>query len=208
MRCLFIFFILLGLTLCVSTNNLANAEIKQSNKSKFKFYPYTKKSNPKTWRSWGKANVAKINKLRKQAADIALQNSKCDDVVMSELSGNRSIKKKKIVIFVDCNNYERFYLTEKQIIQKTNILTEKQSTKSISNVAAKDACRKAIKARLKYSSSYDESFFGSGVTRGPVGKILVTIDFEAKNGVGASLPQRGLCYIDSRGLHTVEIKMR
>lgn len=191
--------------------NKLNKPISLSKKIKRKFSPlkYTPKSNPRTFKEWGEEQVNIINKLRSDAAKIVSQSNECDNVDLSELSDNRSVIKKKIVIFIDCENGKRFYMSDKQINEKSAVKTEQDFTKSINVEDAKIACRNAIKLQLLNPKSYDEPFFGFGASvanKSLYGdRMTITIDFVAKSALGLENKKRGFCFIDSRGLHTVEI---
>ncbi|WP_266030427.1 hypothetical protein [Brucella intermedia] len=172
------------------------------------FDPYTPKAYPKTFKTWGKNVVAKIDKYRALAAREVIKNPKCDFVESSELSDNRSSPPNKIVIFVDCRNGERFYLTSNEIDKKVAPKSVEQKTASINDDVAFQQCETAVMRALKFPSSFDKAWFSSHIYRAPQGNVVVTFDFSAKNGLGIDLPQQARCVFDDRGMHQPEITRR
>lgn len=170
--------------------------------------PYTPKGYPKTFRAWGKAGVAKINKYRKMAAEQVSKHQRCNRVELAELSDNRSNPPSRIVIFVDCANGERFYLTADQIDAGRLATSNSEVTSATSDSVAISACEKAVVDALKFPSSMDQKWFTTSVYRAPQGNVVVTFDFTAKNGLGLDLPQSARCVFDDRGMHHPEISNR
>lgn len=170
--------------------------------------PYTSKAYPKTFKSWGKKGVAKINKYRVLAAEMAIKNPQCDFVETAELSDNRSSPPNEIVIFVDCQNGQRFYLSSGEIDANSGAASIEQKTARLKDRQAVKQCETAVARMLKFPSSFDKSWFSSSVYRAPQGNVVVTFDFTAKNGFGIDLPQQARCVFDDRGMHQPEITNR
>ncbi len=172
------------------------------------YTPYTQKAYPKTFRTWGKAGVSKINKYMKIGAYRAAESPRCDTVETADLSDNRSSPPNNIVIFVDCANGERFYFTSKELENSGSAQSQKQKTEHVGDSAYSSQCEHAIQQELKFPSSMDKKWFSTNVYRAPQGNVVVTFDFDAKNGFGINLPQRARCVFDDRGMHPVEIVNR
>jgi len=172
------------------------------------YTPYTKKAHPKTFKSWGKSGIDKINKYMKEAAIRASQSPKCDNVESSDLSDNRSAPPNKIVIFVDCSNGERFYFASSDLDSQGEAVSQKEKTGAFTDSAYVARCEEAIRMTLKFPSSMDKDWFSTNVYRAPTGNVAVTFDFSAKNGFGGTLPQKARCAFDDRGMHPVEITNR
>lgn len=176
--------------------------------AEYAYAPYEKAGYPKTFAKWGPSAVKKINALRKEAAFLVALDPKCNMVEVSELSDERSTPKDKIVIFVDCRNNQRFYLTEEQIKAGADPVSKNETTALISDERAIEACESQIRAALQYPSSYSRSLLGVSVFRSNYGNIAVTIEFDAKNGLGMEVPQIARCVVDDRGIHPAEIGNR
>jgi hypothetical protein len=176
--------------------------------SDYAYDVYTKDQYPKTFAKWGSAGVKKINALRKQAAYLVAANDACDHVDVSDLSDERSQPGKKIVIFVDCLNHQRFYLTEAEIVSGAKPVSKNQKTALISDVDALEACETQVKSVLQFPSSFDVSMLSMRVFRSEYGNIAVSFNFEAMNGFGNLIPQAARCVIDDQGIHPAEISNR
>lgn len=112
---------------------------------------------------------------------MVAQNSACDMVDISELSDERSSPGKSIVIFVDCRNHQRFYLTEAEIKAGQKPVSKNQKTALGSDADAVRACESQVVSVLHYPSSFDRALLNTAVRRSEYGNIAVEFDFEAKN---------------------------
>lgn len=173
--------------------------------------PYTRDQYPKTFKTWGSAGVKKINKVRIAAAKKAAASAECDKVDIAELSDVRSSPKKRIVIFVDCANGKRFYISDDEVSipGDTPVQSEETKMRALPDNIAIERCEIALKSSLKFPSSYDPDWGGKGVYRAPTtGNVVVTIDFTAKNGFGNEIPQRAQCFFNSTGMTGPELSNR
>lgn len=172
------------------------------------YQPYTKSAYPKTFAKWGAKGIKKIDRYRKAAAITAAASPKCDKVELSELSENRSSPPNGIVILVDCANGERFYLTSSDIEGGKSAQSLAEKTSTLDEAALIDLCDAATRKVLKYPSTYSRTWGQPKVYRAPQGNVVVTIEFTAKNDLGAELPQQARCVTDDRGSHPPEISGR
>lgn len=172
------------------------------------YEPYTRRGYEKTFAKWGQAGIKKVNEYRKKAAIAASQSAKCDKVDYAELSDNRSSPPAKIVIFVDCSNGQRFYISNEELDRQKAAVSVQSKTADIKDSDLISACESSIRHSLKFPSSFDKSWFSSNVYRAPQGNVVVTFDFTAKNGFGMDLLQQARCVTDDRGLHPPEIYNR
>lgn len=152
---------------------------------------------PKAYKAWGKKGIDRINKLLRPGAELIAASPECDLVEYIDLS-DRSKAPSAIVLFADCKNGKRFFVTEKEINAKASVQSTSAKTATVSDSTAIEQCTQLIKRTLNFPSTFDPNFFGTGVYRAPTGNILVTVDFEAKNAVGAALPHRAQCSIDDK----------
>lgn len=79
------------------------------------FFKYSKESFPKLYSKWGDDGVNKIMRLERAAAyKVSESKGGCDAIHTSALSENKS-SKEEIVIYVDCNNGTRVYVSEREL---------------------------------------------------------------------------------------------
>lgn len=172
------------------------------------FEPYTKAGFPKTFAKWGTAGVKKIDKYRVLAAKAAATSDRCDRVDVAELSDSRSSPPANIVIFVDCANGERFYLSSAELDAGNATKSNKEKTSQLSDPSLIETCRAATQRALTFPSSYSEAWTAPKVYRAPQGNVAVTIEFTAKNELGIDVPQQSRCVTDDRGMHQPEVSNR
>ncbi|MVB04192.1 hypothetical protein GN325_20725 [Agrobacterium vitis] len=173
------------------------------------YAPYVRnKGYEKTFKKWGNAGIARINEYRRKAAFSAANSPTCDNVEYADLSDQRSSPPNTIVIFVDCTNGQRFYLSNVELDNQTNAVSNQTKTARLNDVALIEACELAVRQSLRFPSSLDKSWFTTRVERAQGGNVAVTFDFSAKNALGLSLPQRARCITDDRGMSAPEISDR
>lgn len=156
------------------------------------FDPYTKSDYPKLAAKL-KQDWDRVQPLREAAAIKALENPRCQQVDMSEVSVDRSTRE-NLFAFVYCNNgKERLNFTEADVKGDAVPLTNSQ--KAIDRVAAITACTTAAKAETLYPSLADmHTWSGASFqTYEPLGSARVLLDFEATNALGEKLPYRANC---------------
>ncbi|GAB4571765.1 MAG: hypothetical protein Tsb008_03320 [Rhodothalassiaceae bacterium] len=78
------------------------------------FSNYTRDRYPKTFAVWGDAGVARIERLERQAVAKVSRDPRCDRVEIVALS-ERSVPPSRPVVFVDCANRHRSYVSEADI---------------------------------------------------------------------------------------------
>lgn len=170
-------------------------------------YEITKDEYPKIYSTWGKEWIDKINNMMPLAVEAVAANTKCDSPEMIGLSENRSTPKKEAVFFVDCANYERFFVSQNELKEGTELHAE-------SEVLAGDPskyiepCKDLIKAQLTYPSSFNGVFGGTNAFKGTSGNIVVEIDFTAKNGLGNEIPQSAKCLFTTSGTSEITLQDR
>ena len=170
--------------------------------------PYDAKSYPKTYATWGAKGVKKIETYRGLAAKSVSANLGCDFIEAVDLSDNRSVPPNKIVIFVDCRNGARFYLSSVELDAGSRAKSIADVTGGYTDSQLDKQCEDAVIATLRFPSSFDRKFGTTSVYRAPQGNAVVTFDFTAKNGLGIELPQSARCVTDDRGIQPPELKDR
>lgn len=170
-------------------------------------YEITKDGYPKTYNTWGKEWIDKINNMMPLAVEAVAANPKCDAPEMIGLSENRSTPKEEAVFFVDCANYERFFVSQNELKEGTELQAE-------SEVLAGDPskyiepCKDLIKAQLTYPSSFKAVFGGTNAFKGTSGNVVVEMDFTAKNGLGNEIPQSAKCLFTTSGTSEITLQDR
>ena len=168
--------------------------------------PYTKKASPKTVAKFG-SRLKEIEKLRRKAAEMAVDSGKCDYVFYSELSDKKSTLH-HLYFWVDCRNKERIYLDEFQIKKSGAVLTEKE--KAWDKESALRACKKAIKERALIPNSVDiHTILGTSFYEAPVThNVVLRMDFDAKNAFGVKKSYTAICHFEPGEVGDIEIKKR
>lgn len=170
--------------------------------------PYTQKVFPKLHQVWGAAGFDRINKLRIAAAKKASESKRCDYVEVVELSEMRSTPTSNPVVFVDCRNGERFYMSESDV-DKGPVQSQTQKGAAIGKAGAIQRCTTAVQRKLQFPSSMDSSWFGTTARQAPTtGNWVVEYEFTAKNGFGIELPAKARCIIEADDRTEVTISNR
>lgn len=168
----------------------------------------SKKGFPKLYASLGAKRMEAVNAMLPEAALRAAESNTCDFVSTAGYSTSRSTKK-NAVFYIDCVNEERFYVSEADL-KNPNPAPAQSVREKILKTDAVDYwihCEKQIKARLQFPSTYDEDFLGK--TDMFTGRaFIVQVKFEAKNGLGNTLPMLGRCEYNDQGLVDVTIVNR
>lgn len=168
--------------------------------------PYTKKDYPKTIAKYG-SRLAEIEKLRRKAAEMAIDSGKCDYVLSSELSDSKS-ELRHLHFLVDCKNSQRVYLDEFQIQKSAPVLTQQE--KAWTKESALTACRDAIKSRALIPSEVDiHSVLGTSFYEAPkTHNVVLKMDFDAKNALGGEIPYTATCHFAPGEIGTIEIQIK
>ena len=167
--------------------------------------PYDRKNYPRIFSRYGK-RIRDVEKFRKLAAKKALESGKCDFVEVAELSDKSPLN--NLTYFVDCRNRERIYITENQIKHSLPVRSEKE--KAWSKTAAIEECKKMVRARAFIPSEVDfHEFTGTAAIETPTThRLLVQMDFEAKNALGQKIPFTARCIFPPGESGTIEITRR
>lgn len=158
----------------------------------------------KTRREWGSAGIKRINAAMPKAAEKVAQSSNCDYVELVGLS-DRGKPKQQAVFYVDCKNGQRFYVSEDDLKSDAGVVSKNAKTAAISDSTAIKACEDSVKSQLNFPSTFDRDLLNTSVYRAPTGNIAVQFTFQAKNALGAELPQRARCVIDDTGIEPAQI---
>ena len=170
-------------------------------------YKITEKGFPKTYAAWGKEWMDDINRMMPLAVLRVASNPKCDTPSTADLSDNRSTPQKEAVFYVDCQNRERFYISQ-------NELTETKEITAESDVLSEDYgsyilnCEELTKASLNYPSSFNPEILSTSAFKGTSGNMVVEMPFTALNSLGAELPQMARCVFSTSGENEVQITNR
>lgn len=165
----------------------------------------TQKGWERTYRTWGDTWIARINNSMPIAARKVAESPECDKLEIAGLSDQRSTPKQEIVYYADCTNGKRFYVAEKELQSTATVVSKNAKTAAISDSTAIRACEDGVKEQLKYPMSFDRKWTDTSVYRAKTGNIAVEFSFEAKNALGALLPQKARCVIDDKGIYPAEI---
>lgn len=167
--------------------------------SEHAFTKYDKVNYPKVYKQWGNDWIAKLEAHERAAADkIANSDNACDSIEYIGLSEEKSTPKKEIVVFIDCANGERFFVSDKDI--KNDEPLKAQSEKAMSEKQALQQCRELVRNGAKYPDSVDFKILDTSLqTAKTLGNVIVTVGFTAKNSLGAELPVKAKCLFTPEG---------
>ncbi|WP_164087156.1 hypothetical protein [Stenotrophomonas maltophilia] len=156
------------------------------------FSDYTPDGYPSTYKKYGADGVAKIRRVERAAAERITKAGRCDEIQMISLADSRS-SPAQIVVFADCANGERFYVSEREL--GSSVTAAPVSELAISRKDGVSICLKKIPGLLKHPSSFDPAIFsGTSFSTFPGnGNSAVDIDFGAMNDFGAIVKHRGRC---------------
>lgn len=142
---------------------------------------YTYDQYPRTFDKWGEDWVRKISDVEHGAAEkIANDPNTCDIIDYVGLSDNKSIVKQKIVVFVDCRNGDRYYVSDNEVNDSRKILS--QSEKAISLNTAFKQCQVLVKKSGKYASSENFNILSTeGFQAQTTGNVVVNIQFDSQH---------------------------
>ena len=154
----------------------------------------------KTIAKYGIAGIKKINSLTPKVAEKISYNPACDKVVNVDVSDNRSTKN-SLVFYGDCENMQRFYMTEAEVLSPSPIESEKEKLSKLTFEHGL-ICENAIKSQLNHPSTYKKLFTKSGLqTKDMVNDIVV--GFKAKNSLNLELEYTARCFVNSRNQLTL-----
>lgn len=172
------------------------------------YTPYDAQSYPKLTKKY-KSRLAEIQDYRVKAAEMVLASGKCDQVSMSDLSDESTVKKLKF--FVDCSSGKqgrRFYLTESEINENTPVVA--QDEKGVDESEAVLLCKKEIEAKTSQYPKVTTHEIAGTVSQkfAQSGRVEVHMDFEITNFYGVEIPYIGHCFFDENGNGTIKINRR
>lgn len=153
------------------------------------------KGYDKTIDKYGIAKIKEINELIPKAADLMSKNKKCDKLWNVALSDNRSTKE-EIVIFGDCNNGSRFYLSETEINSSKPALSGKEKLEKM-QYDLMSFCDELAKKTLTHPSTFSKSVWRSGSSVDEH-KITIISGFSAKNSYGLELKYKAVCVFNDK----------
>lgn len=159
---------------------------------------------PKLARKLG-SSWARLQPTREAAALHVAKNDKCDYVEVAEAS-DRSTSK-DIVIFVDCRNGERQYVSESSLASGQDGAF--QSDKTVGKDSAIEACRRSAKSMTMYPELAEMNLWsGSSFSANrSTGNARVLLDFNSKNAFGVERKFTATCIFQADG-GTAEIKIK
>ena len=160
------------------------------------YTPYDKVNFSRAFKAYGTKGIKRIDRLRVAAAEAVAQKPECDAVTVSELSEERSTPPNHPVVFVDCQNTTRFYMSEDDIGSIPESETERGAR--ISSTQAIQACTEKVKSKLKFPGEFRKDYFTvSSRQAQTTGNWVVDFDFKAVNGLGMRLPESAHCTVDT-----------
>ena len=166
------------------------------------FEAYDKKYFPKLAEKLG-ASWSRIQSVREAAARHVASSEKCDYVEIAEVSDRSSSE--DIVIFVDCRNRQRMYVSESSLA--AGVTGGFQSEKTVSRSHAVQACSDAAKSMTTYPELADmHTWLGSAFSADTTtGNAQVWLDFDAKNAFGVASRFTAHCIFPADGRPEIQV---
>lgn len=169
--------------------------------------PYVRKDEPEMFKRWGSAGVARINRLRIDAAEKVAKSGKCDRVESADLDDRRSASKREPIVYVDCSDQRRFILTAADLHRPIMSETEKGSRWGRQD--AIDVCTSALQRRLNVPASLSRDLLGtSAFQTETTGRWVVDFTFHARTGLGIKVPAAAHCVLKTDGRPEVTVGLR
>lgn len=178
-----------------ATAPAANGDTK-SKISPYVFEADEKKSLPKLAKKLG-SSWSRLQPMREAAALHVAKNPKCDFVELAEASDKST--KSEIVIFVDCRNGERMYVSESDL--KTGGANRFQSEKIVDRGSAILACSNAAKSITTHPQLADMHVWSGSAFHADktTGNARVLLDFDASNAFGVESKLTAECTFPGYG---------
>lgn len=164
----------------------------------------TQKSYPNTYKAWGEKGIERINALMQPAAEIVASSPGCDRVELLELSNQRSSPPDNIVFFADCANGKRFFITEREILEKRQVVSQNDKSGWFKEQQLLEICKAAVEGRILAPCVLKST----SVYRAVAGRTVVTVEFTAVDGTLAGSTNVARCYFDGLSLTEVELGPR
>ncbi|MEO1830044.1 MAG: hypothetical protein ABGX82_14630 [Pseudomonas sp.] len=188
------------LALCAAFFGVSGAACAEVNPGVFG--DYTPEYYPKTFATWGEDGVRRIMELERAAAASVDSSPRCDEVALVGWSEQRSTPPESPVVFVDCENGERFYVSEgdisRQPISQSQLLIPKDQ--------AIASCQNAVRGAVKFPASVVFSALGVAVwSNKTTGNTVAEMEFRAQDELGSLLPYKASCYFAPGVPRRVEI---
>lgn len=164
--------------------------------SQYVFVADEKSDYPKLAKKLG-ASWSRLQSTREASALHVAVNSKCDFVELAEASDKST--KSNIVIFVDCRNGERMYVSESDL--KTGGAYEFQSDKVFDRMSAIKICNGTAKSMTAHPELADMHIWtGSSFSANKTtGNAQVLLDFDASNTFGVKGKFTARCVFPANG---------
>jgi len=180
---------------------------------------------PKLYADLGAEAVNRANDLTEWAAVIGAESDKCNRVEIDEISSKSS--KTAIEWFVDCENGERFQITEKDATETRDrwqsvdedgqlnvtetvatVAPNSSALEDVSEVEVVTRCDRAAKIAMKSQSSFDAAWSWKFMKHPKNGRVTVIRDFEAQNAFGANLSSQYECIVDAKSMELLSLRVR
>lgn len=165
--------------------------------------PMTKENYPRFYKKFGK-RMNDANKYLREAALLVAESDKCDMVGDVSMSEDRSTLK-NLSFFVDCNNGERFRLSENDI--KNKIKARAASEQNYNEPKLRESCFQALRQSVNFPLELKlHEVMGTASTIDKyTGDLIIRSDFEAKNAFGVEIGYTALCFFSPNGESNIKI---
>jgi len=177
----------------------------------------------KTYAKLGQEAFDRANALVKWAAITAVISDSCNRLEIIDISDQSTVE--QLQWFADCQNGERFQITQQQAEQTRDRFANAEPDEAIAiddkatkpNSAALDnvneavvvgSCDNAVKAALKSRGSYDLAWSYQYREHPDKGRVSVTREFEAQNSFGANISSQYECIVDAKAMELISLRIK
>lgn len=173
--------------------------------------PYSPTFSPHTYKKY-KSRISEVNRLRIDAAALALQSGKCDVAEYSEIKNRADGPVHDIDFFVSCLNGERFFFNERDI--RNRVVVASVNDSAWAEEKASDDCLKRLQStahKLPFpKGKLDVSKYSAIVMRESSDMSLtvnIPVDVKGANGVTSQWWARCV-YTSAASPGTIEVVAR
>lgn len=180
----------------------------------------------KTYERLGKRQFERANSLMEWAAIAAAESDQCDKVELVSIS--ESATRSELQFFADCQNKERFQITQAQAeaaqakydakassevklaAQEAEPLKPKSARwENFNERVAVSACKSLVQSAMMDRGSFDAAWSWDSEKNDKTGIVTIQQDFDAKNGFGGTISSRYHCEVDAdHGSRITKLRFR
>ena len=173
-----------------------------------------------TYARLGGEAFKRANRLMKWPAIAVAASPRCNSVELAAISDRATAE--ALEWFVDCENRERFRVTEAQAIAARDsfdadgtaqdelavLAPESAVFDDLSEADVVSRCDIAVQSAMRSQGSFDTAWQWEFTRHPSTGRVTVVRDFEADNAFGATLSSQYECVVKAADMELVSLRIR